>query len=220
LKNKILLILTIIIIAGLMLWAMSAMIRNVASSALDPIRQADMDLRTQVASVLNPTPTILPDPVTIIQQVRPIARLETIQYSIQKVITAESRQDVLKELFGDRLLFVAHGVVIAGVDLSTFGENDVDIQDGILTITIPPAEIFVATLDNEKSYVYDRDTGLLRKSDPNLETLARQAAEAEILSGAIEDGILDQANINAQMFLSRLLNHIGFKDVIVIVNKP
>lgn len=219
-KNKILLILTIIIIAGLMLWAMSAMIRNVASSALDPIRQADMDLRTQVASVLNPTPTILPDPVTIIQQVRPIARLETIQYSIQKVITAESRQDVLKELFGDRLLFVAHGVVIAGVDLSTFGENDVDIQDGILTITIPPAEIFVATLDNEKSYVYDRDTGLLRKSDPNLETLARQAAEAEILSGAIEDGILDQANINAQMFLSRLLNHIGFKDVIVIVNKP
>jgi len=203
-----------------MLWAMSAMIRNVASSALDPIRQADMDLRTQVASVLNPTPTILPDPVTIIQQVRPIARLETIQYSIQKVITAESRQDVLKELFGDRLLFVAHGVVIAGVDLSTFGENDVDIQDGILTITIPPAEIFVATLDNEKSYVYDRDTGLLRKSDPNLETLARQAAEAEILSGAIEDGILDQANINAQMFLSRLLNHIGFKDVIVIVNKP
>ena len=219
-KNKILLILTIIIIAGLMLWAMSTMIRNVASSALDPIRQAEMDLRTQVAAVLNPTPTILPDPVTIIQQVRPLARLETIQYSIQKVITAESRQDVLKELFGDRLLFVAHGVVIAGVDLSSFGDNNIDIQDGILTITIPPAEVFVATLDNEKSYVYDRDTGLLRKSDPNLETLARQAAEQEILSGAIEDGILDQANINAQMFLSRLLNHLGFKDVIVVVNEP
>ncbi len=176
-----------------------------------------MDLRTQVALILNPTPTVLPDPVTIIQQVRPLARLETIQYSVQKVITAEIGQEVLKELFGDRLLFVAHGVVVGGVDLSTLSEEEIEIRDGILTVTIPKAEVFVATLDNEKSYVYDRDTGLLRKSDSQLETIARQAAEEEILKGALEDGILDQASMNAQLFLTLLLNNLGFKDIIILI---
>lgn len=216
-KKKIFMILLVIMIIVLSAWGITLMIKNAANSALDPIRQANMDLRTQVALILNPTPTVLPDPVTIIQQVRPLARLETIQYSVQKVITAEIGQEVLKELFGDRLLFVAHGVVVAGVDLSTLSEEEIEIRDGILTVTIPKAEVFVATLDNEKSYVYDRDTGLLRKSDSHLETIARQAAEEEILKGALEDGILDQASMNAQLFLTHLLNNLGFKDIIILV---
>lgn len=216
-KKKIFMILLVIMIIVLSAWGITLMIQNAANSALDPIRQANMDLRTQVALILNPTPTVLPDPVTIIQQVRPLARLETIQYSVQKVITAEIGQEVLKELFGDRLLFVAHGVVVGGVDLSTLSEEEIEIRDGILTVTIPKAEVFVATLDNEKSYVYDRDTGLLRKSDSQLETIARQAAEEEILKGALEDGILDQASMNAQLFLTRLLNNLGFKDIIILV---
>lgn len=218
-KKKILYALIIVAIIGLVFFGVANLFKRFTNSMLDPLRQANMDLRAQVAEVLNPTPTILPDPVTIIQQVRPLARLETIQYSIQKVITAESGQEVLKELFGDRLLFVAHGKVIAGVDLSIITEQDIEIRDSILTITIPPAEVFVATLDNEKSYVYDRDTGLLRKSDPNLETLARQAAEREIMDGALEDGILIQASANAQIFLTRMLNNLGFKDVIILEGK-
>jgi len=213
-KNKIIFAL---VVAGTLLLAIIGMrsaYKQFTQSALEPLRQTNEQLGTQVAKLLNPTPTIIPDPVTIIQQVRPLARLETIQYSVQKVITAETGQEVLREFFGDRLLFVAHGVVIAGVDLSTLEAEDIEIRDGIPTITLPPAEIFVATLDNDKSYVYDRDTGLLRKSDPNLETLARQAAEKEIREAAIEDGILAQASANAQVFLTRLLGSLGFRDVI------
>ena len=62
--------------------------------------------------------------------------------------------------------------------------------------------------------MYDRDTGLFRKSDRDLETLARQAAEAEILKAAVDDGILDQAAINAQVFMERLLNDLGYSQVI------
>ncbi len=213
-KNKIIYGLVLAIALLLAYIGLRSAFNQFANSALDPLRQTNDQLSTQVARVFNPTPTILPDPVTIIQQVRPLARLETIQYSVQKVITAETGQEVLKELFGDRLLFVAHGMVIAGVDLSELTQEDIDIRDGILSITLPPGEIFVATLDNEKSYIYDRDTGLLRKSDPNLETLARQAAEREIRQAALDDGILDQANANAQVFLLRLLSNLGFKDVI------
>ena len=208
------------ILAGLMIGLVVALIggffllRNVANQALVPIQDASQKISTQAAILFNPTPTILPDPVTIINQIRPLVRLETIQYSVEKIITAETGQEVFGPLFGDRLLFVAHGLVIAGVDLSELSADDLKVNNGILEIKLPEAEIFVATIDNEKSYVYDRDTGIFRRPDEDLETLARQAAEEEIRQAAVGDGILDQARLNAEVFLERLMDDLGFEEVI------
>ena len=172
---------------------------------------------TQVDQLLHPTPVIYPDPVSVIVEVRSLARLETAQYSIEKVITAETGQGALAGLFGDRLLFVAHGQVIAGVDLSRVQASDVSVSpDGVVTMIVPAAEIFVATLDNDKSYVYDRQTGLLTKGDVTLETQARQVAEQEIRKAALEDGILKLADQNAQSYLERLLKSLGFTAVIFV----
>ncbi len=190
------------------------LVRNALTTALEPISDTSQRIGTQVSTILHPTPTIIPDPVTIIHQIRPLARLETIQYTLEKVITAEEGQELIAELFGDRLLLVAHGTVIAGVDLSKLSVENLKFTDGILEVKLPDAEIFSASLDNDKTYVYDRETGLLRKSDRDLETLARQAAEAEILKAAEEDGILVQAAINAQVFLERLLNDLGYSQII------
>lgn len=208
------------ILAGLMIGLVVALIggffllRNVANQAMVPIQDASQKISTQASILFNPTPTILPDPVTIINQIRPLARLETIQYSVEKIITAETGQEVFGPLFGDRLLFVAHGLVIAGVDLSELSADDLKVNNGILEIKLPEAEIFVATIDNEKSYVYDRDTGIFRRPDEDLETLARQAAEEEIRQAAVGDGILDQARLNAEVFLERLMDDLGFEEVI------
>lgn len=187
-----------------------------ADRALAPVEQANAEIRTQVASILNPTPTIIPDPITIIRDIRTLARLETIQYTVEKVITAEVGQEEFAFLFGDRLLFVAHGLVIAGVDMRSLDEDDFKIEGENVFITMPPAEIFVATLDNDKSYVYDREQGILTQGDPNLETQARQVAEDEILNAALEDGILDQAQENAEVFLEFFLQNLGFQEVVFV----
>ena len=193
---------------------------NTVQSSIQPVNEMTSNLGTQVAQVLNPTPTILPDPLTVIYQVRSLARLETIQYSVEKVITAETGPGVFKALFGDRLLFVAHGIVLAGVDLSKLGPQDMEVRDGVLYVRLPEAEIFIATLDNQKSYIYNRDTGLLRHGDVNLETAARQAAEVEIQKAAIEDGILTQASKNAENFMYRLMRDLGYPEVIFIKPTP
>lgn len=185
-----------------------------AQSAIQPLSDLTQNVSTQVAQVLNPTPTIIPDPVTIIHSVRSIARLETIQYSVEKVITAESGQGAFGLLFGDRLLLVAHGVVIAGVDLEKLSPQDLRLENGVLYVHLPEAEIFIATLDNAKTYVYDRETGVLTKGNIQLETEARRAAEEEIRKAALEDGILTQANRNAQAYLLRLFLQLGYRDVI------
>ena len=189
-------------------------LQNSIASQLSPVREMTDNLSTQVARVLNPTPTILPDPVTIVHEIRSLARLETIKFSLEKIITAETRQGVFEWLVGDRLIFVAHGQVIAGIDLNKLDPEDLLVRDGVLYVQLPEAEIFVVAIDNQQSYVYDRETGLFTHGEVNLETEARRAAEIEIEDSALEDGILDLAAQNAESFLDRLFRDLGFPEVI------
>jgi hypothetical protein len=211
----------ILVLAAIgLLWFLVTSVNSSLNSALNPLRQTNNDLSTQVANLLHPTPTIIPDPVTIINEVRAVAQLETIHYTIEKVITAEVNQGVLGPLFGDRLLLVAHGYVIAGINMEKINPEDMWLDGGALHIRLPQAEILWATLDNEKSYVYDRQTGFFSRPDPNLETQARQVAEEEIRKAALEDGILQQAQVNATIFMEGFFNTLGYDTVIFETPKP
>ncbi len=212
-----------LIIILIVLGAAYYLVQNIQQSAagaingaVAPFQQSNAALQTQVADLLHPTPTIIPDPVTIIKDIRALARLETIQYTIEKVITAEIGQGNFGFLFGDKLLFVAHGFVIAGIDMEKIQPGDLQMVNGVLNVRLPPAEIFVATLDNEKSYVYDRATGLLTQGDQNLESTARQAAEEEIKKAAVEDGILKLAQQNAETFLYKFFGALGFPNPVFV----
>jgi hypothetical protein len=140
--------------------------------------------------------------------------LETIKFTLEKIITAETRQGVFDWLVGDRLLFVAHGEVIAGVDLNKLAPEDLRVEGEVLYVDLPEPEIFVVAIDNQQSYVYDRDTGLFTKGEVDLETEARRAAELEIEKSAREDGILTLAAQNAESFLDRLFRDLGYPEVI------
>jgi len=206
-------ILILIIIAGAAYYIVQS-IKQTTEQTFGPVQQANSSLQTQVADLLHPTPTIIPDPVTYINEVRAIARLETIQYSVEKVETGEENQGTFGFLFGDKVLFVAHGLVIAGIDMSKIMPGDMTLQNGVLTVKLPPAEIFVATLDNQKSYVVDRTTGLLGKPDPNLETTIRQNAENDIRKAAEDDGILEIAQQNAVTYLTKFFAALGYQNTI------
>jgi uncharacterized protein YoxC len=117
-KRKSVLIIIVVLLAVAVICLVAAAVNRTINNTLNPLQRANSQLGTQVSGLLHPTPTILPDPVTIINQVQALARLETIRYTVEKVITAETNQGVLAPLIGDRLLFVAHGYVIAGIDMS------------------------------------------------------------------------------------------------------
>ncbi len=210
-------------VVGIVVWGLRTVQSSIQETrqAVAPVSTMQASLSTQVAQILNPTPTIEPDPITIVHRVRQVARLETVHYTIEKVITARTQPEGFwGTLFGDRLIFVAHGIVIAGVDLSKLGPEDIWFEDGVLYVRLPEPEIFVATLDNQKSYVYDRETGLLTKGEVDLETAARRAAEEAILDAALEDGILDRARVNAEAFLTRLFAQLGYPQVHFVTPTP
>ena len=211
-----LLILIVLVVAIVGGFALVGTIRRLAQ----PLEKVERALQEQLEEIANPTPTIIPDPVTIIRQVRNLSRLETASYTIEKVITAESGQGAFAFLFGDRLILVAHGQVIAGVDLGKMEEGDIMVTaDGTVVVALPPAEVLVVTLNNQESYVFDRDTGLIGMN-PALETEARRAAEEEILNVALEDGILEIAQQNAETYVRNLILALGFHNVIFAQPAP
>lgn len=168
---------------------------------------------------INATPVIRPDPITIIREINNLARLETVEHVADKIISADSEPSFLG-LFDDNLLFVARGQIIAGVDLAKMTQTDIQaVTYQTVTVRLPPAEIFVATLDNENSYVADRDIGIGRRIqgiDVELETRVRREAVIAIEQAALEEGILELADENARKVIEGLLKATGFQTVIFV----
>jgi hypothetical protein len=187
---------------------------DAAKAPFQQVNQANQALQTQVAQIRNPTPTIIVDPATYISEIHALARLETLQYSAEQVVTCEiNQQGPLAVFLGDKVLFVGHGIVIAGIDMEKMQPTDMRLGGDTLYVRLPPAEILVATLDNDKSYVYDRQTGPFASPDLNLETSCRQAAEEKIRQSVLEDGILNQAQTNAENYLFKFFTTLGYKNI-------
>ncbi len=153
----------------------------------------------------------------VITQIRELGRLETASYTVEKVLEGGVDQGnaLLNLLLGDRLLFIAHGEVIAGVDLTELRDEDVVVSDDrqSVTLRLPPARVLTQRLDNELSRVYDRSQGWLTKGDPELESRVRQEAERAVLMAACQGGILDQGQLNAQRQVQILLLALEFREI-------
>jgi hypothetical protein len=150
----------------------------------------------------------------VVEKIRQLSRLETVDYSIDKIVQGDRISPYLPNfLAGDELLLVAHGDVIAGVDLSALKPADVAVDGDTVRAHLPEPQILTSRLDNSRTRVYSRRTGLLVAPDPNLESKVRQTAEEQFIEAAKADGILDKAHQNAQTSVSALLKALGFKKV-------
>jgi hypothetical protein len=68
-------------------------------------------------------------------------------------------------------------------------------------------------LDNAKTRVYSRDTGLFSTPDPNLESEVREEAERQLQQAALQDGALESAGENARTALAVILKGLGFDKI-------
>lgn len=156
---------------------------------------------------------------SVVLEIQELGNLETASYSIEKIVDAGQDGNIFQDLlFGDRILLIAHGKVIAGVNVSQITQDQVVVNEDQLTITLPPPQILLSTLDNSKTRVYDRTRGYLTPGNTNLESEARIAAEQSITQAACEAGILLEARENAVEQITKLFELSGFTSV--TVNMP
>lgn len=193
---------------------MGGIMGSIASSVPERVSQV----------IATPTPTVR-DRGGTIQQIRSLNRLETQSFAVERVVEASvQRGNALDLVLGERLLLIASGNVIAGVDLSKLTASDVTISSdgGSITLNLPPSEIFLSALDNTRTRVYDKQTGigtrLIGGENKDLETQARQNAEVEILRAACEGGVMQKAADEARRSMEQFLQLLEFERI--NVNAP
>lgn len=150
----------------------------------------------------------------VVNRIQQLQRLETVVYSMDKVVIGKRENSILPDfLAGDRLLLLVHGEVIAGIDFSALPSSAVKTEGKSVRLKLPAAQVLTTRLDNDKTRVYSRETGLLVPTDPNLESEVRREAEHQLQSAALVDGILETAQKNARSTVTSLLEGMGFEKV-------
>lgn len=163
-------------------------------------------------SVITVRPT-----VGILLAVRDLARLETAEVHVEKVIDLSDQQS---RLFGlvqatDAILLVAVGHATLGVDLSKIGEADIsmDPEGKTARLRLPAPELLQAGLDENATYVYTRSTSVLAKRNEQLESQARREAVEAIKKAALTPDMIARAKAQAERQLRALIGRLGAERV-------
>jgi hypothetical protein len=151
----------------------------------------------------------------VVEGIKELDQLATVRWTESVPVTRESGGDLLDRLFnGEKVLVIATGHVEAGVNLADIGKDDVSVNGDTVTINLPEPEILSASLDEEKTRVYDRDFSPLNvRPDDDLVEKARAQALAKIKGAARENEILDTAEQNAENSIRAFVTTLGFQEV-------
>ena len=151
----------------------------------------------------------------VVEGIQELDQLATVRWTESVPVTRETGGDILDRLFdGERVLVIAAGEVEAGVDLGDIGKEDVSVNSDTVTIDLPEPQILSASLDEEKTRVYDRDFSPLNvRPDDDLVEEARLQAVENIKDTARENKILDTAEHNAEDSVRAFVTALGFEEV-------
>ncbi len=150
-----------------------------------------------------------------LEGIQKLDRLDTVRMTQSVVVTRETGGTELRRfLTGEEVILVAVGDVEAGVNLSDLTEEDVQIEENVVTLNMPEPEISSVALDEEETRLYDRDQGILRlRADETLVEEARREARDELEAAARQNYIRATAESNAEDTIRAFLTTLGYEQV-------
>ena len=144
-----------------------------------------------------------------INKIRGASELTTLVFSTEAIIPTGRDLQLGQVVIGStKLLYIAHGEVRAGIDLSDVKRDDVVWDGNTLTITLPPPKILDSKIDVTRSRVYDYNRGFLGLGPdvaPQLMVLAQQKALETVIQSACDRGLMAQAGDRAKTVVGQLL---------------
>jgi len=159
------------------------------------------------------------------------AELGTVEYKV-KLAHVEKDPNVVGDIInnmtstifgrnavGERaLVIVSMATLKAGVDLRGFSMNNVQADGSSIVVTLPKPIVFSQNIDlvGTECYLY---SGSMRNEYTLLETSrAKQYAEEDLLNYVSKCRIIDDAQKNAEDFMTALLKQLGYTSIIIKFN--
>ncbi len=175
---------------------------------------------TGLLSKLDPfgTSTVDRSQPAVLQAVRDLSQYHAAVGDYQVVVDIEKDVKWVPEaIAGERTLFVAAGSVDAYVDFGPLLENSLTVSEDrqSVEVRLPEAHLAKPNLDNERSYVFGQERGLIDRLGALVSVPDQQqfhvAAEKRIAEAAQHSGLLERARANTKAMLTQLLQALGFR---------
>jgi len=168
------------------------------------------------------TGPVEPGPL-IVRQVRDVSELTTAMFEMDAVVPVSKKTPWGAE---SKLLYIAHGNVRVGVDLSDFQADDVQVEGDKITVTLPALKVLDSKLDLGHSSVYSYDRGFLQWGPDvvNLQAQAQIEAIKKVEEAACQTWLIktasDRVEKTVEHLLSQVLKDRGYREIIVKAQLP
>jgi hypothetical protein len=176
--------------------------------------------------LLSPRPPATPDPPAVIEKVRLVARLETLEVRLYKKITFAPEPQPADSVWGDLAGWVRHtlarphgkaivfAVAHVGLDVSKLGPEQVEIRGREVALLLPPLVTRVELLPGETEVI---GSNLDSAETAKLLELAKVAFEREVRA---DRGLQGRARASAEQALTALLLQVGVTRVDFVERLP
>ena len=150
-----------------------------------------------------------------VEAITAMKQLSLVEYRVSKIIKADDEGAWYK--IGERkILLSCTAYLKAGIDLATFGPDDVDVDwtGKRVSVTIPHATLL--SLDMPASEIrqeYDHVTMLRQSFTAEERNALLRQGEKQIRDSVPSLGILEKADENARRFFESVFQKMGFESV-------
>jgi len=166
-------------------------------------------------------PVAIEETPILISEIKELAEMITVTSFDEVVVDSikASQFDVVRNLTGfsvptlspsaDRLVIVARGKVMAGIDLANLMPDDIYVEKDSIRMTLPTARI-LDVITNPSDFSTFTETG---DWPPAAATALKTQAREKIIQRALGQGILDRANARAVSVMERFLRSLGYRRI-------
>ncbi|WP_040683735.1 DUF4230 domain-containing protein [Thermobrachium celere] len=151
----------------------------------------------------------------IFEKIVQIKDISLVQYNYTGIISFKNNLtfgDVSLPLTSKHFLIKYNGYVKAGIDMNGV---KIDVYKDKVEITLPEPKIIDVYIDEKSIEVYDQSMNILNPLKIEDYNNAIIEEKKKIEKDALEKGILDQVNKQADLFLRNMLKDMGFKNIII-----
>jgi hypothetical protein len=164
------------------------------------------------------TPDITIQSSAIVVEIERIGKLELVKYNFKEITEINKKApeyfyNLIKIGADSKMALISAGSAVGCIDLTKFKNEDLSLENDTLYVYLPKAELCYYKVDLENTRVYYLETNAMIDKKAFIDE-GYKAAERQIKSAALQSGILEQTDMNGELFLRPLFEKLGGRPVV------
>jgi hypothetical protein len=150
----------------------------------------------------------------VVERMRAVAKLVTSETTVRDVVVYQNRRLGSTK----RSLVVVTGTILAGIDLDTGSQVDIDYRARRVHIVLPPAKVIGVEVTQLRTY--DERSGLWNLFSPEDRDTIFQLSRDQLVAAAGELGVTNHAQESARRLLDALIHADGYSVDVTFSAQP